>query len=172
MVLWTLIIFGARVLDVSLGTIRVHSIVRQKKAMASLIGFVEVLIFILIVSRVLQDIQHWTYVVAYAGGFATGTLLGMHLTEKLSKQVLQVTVISDTQSSEVEAALREAGFALTRLVGMGRDGAVDILDVVCEAKGLDSLTEAVNKVEPKAFVYSQELAGLRGGHVYGLKSKV
>ena len=170
--LWTLIIFGARVVDVSLGTIRVQSIVRQKKAMASLIGFVEVLIFILIVSRVLQDIQHWTYVVAYAGGFATGTLLGMYLNEKLSKQVLQVTVISDTQTSEVEVALREAGFALTRLVGMGRDGAVEILDVVCEAKGLDSLTEAVTKVEPKAFVYSQELAGLRGGHVYGIKSKV
>ena len=170
--LWTLIIFAARVVDVSLGTIRVHFIVRRKKAVAAAIGFVEVLIFILIVSRVLQDIQHLIYVVAYAGGFATGTLLGMHLAELLSKQVLQVTVISEGQSALVETALREAGFALTRFVGTGRDGAVDVLDVVCAAKGLNRLTEAVTKVDPKAFVYSQELAGLRGGHVYGVKSKV
>ena len=170
--LWTLIIFAARVADVSLGTIRVHFIVRRKKTVAALIGFVEVLIFILIVSRVIQDIQHLTYVLAYAGGFATGTLLGMHLAENLSKQVLQVTVISERWSLQVEAALREAGFALTRFVGMGRDGAVDVLDVVCAAKGLESLTKAVTQVDPEAFVYSQELAGLRGGHVYGVKSKV
>ncbi len=170
--LWTLVIFAARVVDVGLGTIRVHFIVRQKKALATMIGFVEVLIFILIVSRVIQDIQHWPYVVAYAGGFATGTLLGMHLAEKLSRQVLQVTVISDGQSSEVETALREAGFALTRLGGTGRDGSVHVLDVVCAAKGLDNLIETVSKADPRAFLYSQELASLRGGHVYGLKSKV
>ena len=62
--LWTLIIFVARVFDVSLGTIRVHFIVRQKKSLAALTGFVEVMIFILIVSRVIQDIQHWPYVLA------------------------------------------------------------------------------------------------------------
>ena len=68
MLLWTLVIYVARGFDVSLGTIRVHFIVRQKKTLATLIGFVEVLIFILIVSRVIQDIQHWPYVLAYAGG--------------------------------------------------------------------------------------------------------
>lgn len=58
--------------------------------------------------------QHWPYVLAYSGGFATDILLGMHLAEKLSRQVLQVTDISNGQSAEVEVALREAGFALTR----------------------------------------------------------
>ena len=172
MFVWTLVIFVARVFDVSLGTIRVHFIVRQKKAPATLIGFVEVMIFILIVSRVIQDIQHWPYVLAYAGGFATGTLLGMHLTEKLSRQVVQVTVISNGQSREVETALREAGFALTRYGGVGRDGSVDILDVVCTSRGLAALIETVTRADPKAFLYSQELSGLRGGHVYGIKSKI
>ena len=172
MFIWTLVIFVARVFDVSLGTIRVHFIVRQKKLLAALTGFVEVMIFILIVSRAIQDIQHLPYVLAYAGGFAAGTLLGMHLTEKLSRQVVQATVISKGHSSEVEAALREAGFALTRYGGAGRDGPVDVLDVVCTSRGVSRLIEAVTKVDPRAFLYSRELSGLHGGHVYGIKSKM
>ena len=172
MLLWTLVIFAARVFDVSLGTIRVHFIVRQKKVLASLIGFVEVLIFIVIVSRVIQDIQHWPYVLAYAGGFAAGTLLGMSLTEKLSKEAVQVTIISNGHSDEVEAALREAGFGLTRYGGSGRDGSVEVLEVVCSTKGLGRLIETVTRTDSTAFLYSRELSTLRGGHVYGLKSKM
>ena len=170
--LWTLIIFFARLLDVSLGTIRVHLIIRRSRVLAALTGFVEVLIFVLIVSRVIQDIQHWPYVLAYAAGFATGTLLGMSLTEKLSKQAVQVTVISNGHSEEVETALREAGFGLTRYGGLGRDGRVQVLDVVCSTKGLASLIETVTRTDATAFLYSQELSSLRGGQVYGLKSKV
>lgn len=170
--LWTLIIFAARVFDVSLGTIRVHFIVRQKKVLASLIGFLEVLIFIVIVSRVIQDIQHWPYVLAYAGGFATGTLLGMSLTEKLSKEAVQVTIISNGHSEAVEAALREAGFGLTRYGGSGRDGSVQVLEVVCSTKDLGSLTKTVMRTDSTAFLYSRALSTLRGGHVYGLKSKM
>ncbi len=135
MLTWTFVIFLARVLDVSLGTVRVQFIVRRRKVLAALTGFVEVLIFILIVSRVIQDIHHWPYVLAYAGGFATGTLLGMHLSERLSRQVVQATVISNGRGSEVEMAIREAGFALTRYAGAGRDGPVDVLDVVCTSRG-------------------------------------
>ena len=136
MLIWTTVIFLARVLDVSLGTVRVQFIVRRRKVLAALTGFIEVLIFILIVSRVIQDIQHWPYVLAYAGGFSTGTLLGMHLSEKLSRQMVQVTVISNAQNSEVESAIREAGFAVTRYEGAGRDGPVDVLDVVCTSRGV------------------------------------
>jgi uncharacterized protein YebE (UPF0316 family) len=66
---WTVIIFLARMLDVSLGTLRAQFIVRRKKLMAGLTGFVDVLIFIMIVGRLIQDIQHFPYVLAYAGGF-------------------------------------------------------------------------------------------------------
>ena len=172
MVLWTFVIFFARVCDVSLGTIRVQFIIRRKKVFAALIGFVEVLIFILIVSRVIQDIQHWPYVLAYAGGFATGTLLGMSLAERLSQRMVQLTVIGNGSHEQMEAALREAGFALTRYQGVGRDGPVDVIDVICSSRALSRVTGVVNAVDPEAFLYTHELIGLRGGYVYGLKSKV
>jgi uncharacterized protein YebE (UPF0316 family) len=167
-----LIIFVARVTDVGLGTIRVQLIVRRKKVLAALTGFVEVLIFILIVSRVLEDIQHWPYVLAYAGGSATGTLLGVSLLEKLSQHVMQATVICHGPREEMEAAVREAGFALTRYEGIGREGPVTVLDVICTARALPRLTQVVTATDPKAFLYAQELDALRGGYVLGLKSKL
>jgi uncharacterized protein YebE (UPF0316 family) len=170
--LWTLVIFAARLFDVSLGTLRVQFIVRQKKILAAITGFVEVLIFILIVSRVIRDIQHWPYVLAYAGGFAMGTLLGMYLSERLSRRMVQVTIVSQGISEQVEAAVREAGFALTRYQGVGRDGPVDVLDVICSTRGQGRLLEVVTGMDPKAFLYTHELAALQGGYIYGLKSKV
>ncbi len=169
---WTLFIFFARVCDVGLGTIRVQLIISRKKLLAAAIGFVEVLIYILIVSRVIRDIEYWPYLLAYAGGFSVGTLLGMWLADKLSHQVVQVTVISHEPGPAVEMAIREAGFALTRYPGEGRDGPVAVLDVICTARGLASLRKKVQGVDPRAFVYSHELAGLQGGSVYGLKSKM
>ena len=168
---WTLFIFFARVCDVGMGTIRVQLIVRRKKLLAAAVGFVEVLIYILIVSRVLSDIEYWPYLLAYAGGFSTGTLLGMWLAENLSHQVLQVTVISHEPGPYVESAVRDAGYALTRYPGEGRDGPVEVLDIVCTARGLAGLRRKVLSADPGAFVYAHELAGLQGGHILGLKSK-
>lgn len=170
--LWTLVIFFARVIDVSLGTIRVQFIVRRKKLLAAATGFVEVLIFILIVSRVIQDIQHWPYVLAYAGGFATGTLLGMYLSEKFSHRAVHTTVICNGSQWELEVALREAGFALTRYEGSGRDGPVAVLDVVSSASRLPQLLKLIKATDAKAFFFTQELSALRGGYVLGLKSKL
>jgi uncharacterized protein YebE (UPF0316 family) len=170
--LWTFLIFFARVADVGLGTLRVQLIVRRKKILSALIGFVEILIFILIVSRVLQDIQYWPYVLAYASGFAAGTLLGMYLSEELTQPVLHTTVICHGAQDEIEAAVREAGFALTHYVGAGREGPVEVLDVVCSAQGLRRLTDIVSAIDSRAFLFTQEVASLRGGYVYGLKSKI
>jgi uncharacterized protein YebE (UPF0316 family) len=158
-------------LDVGLGTIRVRYIVTRKKALATLTGFVEVLIYIVIVSRVIQDIQHWPYVLAYAGGFATGTLIGMYLSERFSKEVLQATIINNGPNAELETAVREAGFALTRHDGVGRDGPVAMLEVVCSSRQLPRLREVVAHTDPKAFLFTHELANLRGGYGYGLKGK-
>jgi uncharacterized protein YebE (UPF0316 family) len=171
-VAWTLLIFMARVVDVGLGTIRVQFIVRRQKLLAALTGFVEVLIFILIVSRVIRDVENLTFVLAYAAGFAVGTLVGMTLTEKLSKRVVQATVICHSAPGAVEEAMRQAGFALTRYQGVGRDGPVDVLDVVCSTKGLPRLNQVVAGADPQAFLYTQELTGLHGGYIYGLKGKL
>jgi uncharacterized protein YebE (UPF0316 family) len=176
--LWTVVIFISRVADVGLGTTRVQLIVRRRKFLAALIGFVEVLIYILIVSRVIRDIGDWQGwysllpVLAYAAGFATGTLLGILLSEKMGRGVIEITIITHGPAAPVEDAVREAGYALTRYEGVGREGPVEVLVAVCSMREAPRLIQVVTHADPKAFLYTHELTGLRGGYVYGLKSKL
>jgi len=177
-VLWAVVIFLSRVADVGLGTVRVQMIVRHRRYLATLIGFFEILIYILIVSQVingmsnLADIVSWVKVFAYAAGFSAGTFLGMLLTERMGRGVVEVTVITQQPAAQVEATVREAGFALTRFEGTGREGQVSVLSAICNAREVPRLVQVVTGADPQAFVYTQELAGLRGGYVYGVKSKL
>ena len=177
-ILWAVVIFLSRVLDVGMGTIRVQLIVRHRKALAALIGFFEVLIYILIVSQVingmddLTTVASWIKVFAYACGFAVGTLVGMFLTERMGRGMVEVTIITQEPAVQLEGAVREAGFALTRYEGMGRAGQVGVLSAICNAREVPRLIAVVTQADSRAFVYTQELAGLRGGYVYGVKSKL
>ncbi|MBN1483330.1 MAG: hypothetical protein JXA37_01290 [Chloroflexia bacterium] len=170
---WSLVIFFARVVDVAMGTIRVQWIVQGRRVQAALMGFFEVLIFILIVSRVIGGgIEHPAYALSYAGGFAAGTLLGVTLSDRMRKAVVEVTVIPHVPWEELEVQIRQAGFALTRQSGMGREGQVEILHIVCVRRELPKLLAVINKLDAAAFVYTQQLTGLRGGQIYGMKSKL
>jgi len=176
--LWSFLIFVARMTDVGMGTIRVQAIIRRRKYMAAMIGFVEVLIYILIVSRVIRNISEWQGwlsvlpVLAYAAGFATGTLLGITLAQKMGRGVVEITIITHGPFEPVEAAIREAGYALTRHEGAGREGPVQVLSVVCKMRDIPRVIMLITHVDPRAFVYTRELTGLRGGYIYGVKSKM
>ncbi len=171
-ILWPFIIFFSRILDVSLGTIRVRMIVQRNRFLAALIGFFEVFIFILIVSKVIQNIGNIINVVAYALGFATGNLVGITISERMSRPILNVNILSREKWKEIEEALRNAGFGVTRLPAFGKEGMASLLNVVISAKSLPRLREIVYSIDPKAFMFAQPVESLRGGYVYGIKSKI
>ncbi|OCL28080.1 hypothetical protein U472_02460 [Orenia metallireducens] len=74
--------FLARAFDIALGTLRVQIVVSRRKYLAAFIGFFEILIYILIVSKVLQDIGHFINIIAYAGRFSCGTIIGLTIEER------------------------------------------------------------------------------------------
>jgi len=166
------IIFLSKVLDVSMGTFRVQMIVRRKKLIAGVLGFFEVLIFILIVSKVIQDIGNWLNVIAYCGGFATGNMVGIYISEKISKEIISVGIISKIKWQEIEEKLREEGFGVTRNVGYGKDGEVQILKVICERNYFPKVRDIALENDRKVFITSYLLTGKNGGRIYGVKSKI
>ena len=166
------IIFLSRVLDVSIGTFRVQMIVRRKKLIAGVLGFFEVLIFILIVSKVIQDIGNWLNVIAYCGGFAIGNIVGIYISEKISKEIISVGIISRTKWQEIEEKLRDEGFGVTRNIGYGKDGEVQILRVICERNYFPKVREISLEYDRKAFITSYLITGKNGGRMYGVKSKL
>ncbi len=166
------IIFLSRVLDVSIGTFRVQMIVRRKKLIAGVLGFFEVLIFILIVSKVIQDIGNWLNVIAYCAGFAIGNIVGIFISEKISKEIISVGIISKDKWQGIEEKLREEGFGVTRSVGYGKDGEVQILKVICERNYFPKVRDIALGHDRKVFITSYLLTGKNGGRMYGVKSKI
>jgi len=166
------IIFLCRVVDVTMGTYRVQMIVKRKKLTAGVIGFFEVLIFILIVSKVIQDIGNWFNIIAYCGGFAIGNVIGIYISEKISKEIISIGVISMTKWQEIEEKLREEGFGVTRNVGYGKDGEVQILKVICERNYFPKVRDIALERDRKVFITSYLLTGKNGGCMYGVKNKI
>jgi uncharacterized protein YebE (UPF0316 family) len=170
-IIWLIIIFFARIIDVSLGTIRVNMIVRRKKAAAALIGFVEVTIFISIIVRIIKDINNIYGVLAYGAGFAVGTVIGIIISEKLTQNLVSVNIISRKFNNEIKSKLLEENFGFTCYKGAGTQSEVEIINVVCSNSVLPKLRRMVNKQDPDAFVVCYMLDEIRGGFIRGLKKK-
>ena len=166
------IIFLSRVLDVSMGTYRVQMIVRRKKLVAGVLGFFEVMIFILIVSKVIQDVGNWLNVIAYCGGFAIGNIVGIYISERISKEIISVGIISKSKWQEIENRLRDEGFGVTRNIGYGKDGEVQMLRVICERNYFPKVRDFSLEYDRKAFITSYLITGKYGGRINGIKSKL
>ena len=170
-IIWSLIIFTARIVDVSLGTIRVNMIIRRKKTIAALVGFVEVTIFITIIVRIIKDIDNIYGILAYGAGFAVGTVVGIIISEKLSRDLISTNIISRECHDEIKNLLSKEDFGFTCYKGAGREGELEIINVVCSCTNLSRLNKLIHEADPRAFVASYMLDKIRGGFIRGLKKK-
>lgn len=115
MVLMCLKIFLARIIDVTLGTVRTVLVVRGRKNTAALIAFVEVLIWFLIAREALTtDITSWLIPICYAGGYATGTYIGSYITVNFMESLIGVQVTTKEASGDkMIKEIRDAGFGVS-----------------------------------------------------------
>lgn len=146
-----LFIFFARILDVSLGTLRIMFVSKGLRGRATLLGFIEVLIWIVIVAQIFQNLDNWVNYVAYAGGFATGTFIGMYLEERMKVGVQIFRIIVAQDSDLLISKLQEADFRVTEIDGKGKYGPVKILFTVARRKRWHLLKEILKEYAPAAF---------------------
>lgn len=150
-----LFIFFARILDVSMGTLRIMFVSKGMRGKATILGFAEVLIWIIIVAQIFQNLDNWLNYVAFAGGFATGTFIGMYIEEKMKMGVQIFRIIINAENSELINQLKEADFRVTTMDGEGKFGAVKIIFTIAKRKRWQELADIVNEFAPNAF-YSVE----------------
>lgn len=170
-IIWSLIIFIGRIIDVSLGTIRVTMIVRRKKAIAAITGFFEVAIFISIIVKLIQEIDNIYGILAYAAGFAVGTVIGIIISEKFSRDLISTNIISVKHSEAIKDILKDEGFGITCYKGRGINGEVEVINVICSQTNIQKLNKLVYSKDPNAFLASYMLDKIRGGFIRGLKKK-
>ncbi len=152
----SLFIFVLRVTDVTLGTIRTVLIMRNMRVSAALVGFVEITIWVVAITKVVSALNHWVYILSYSGGFAAGTLCGLTVVNGLSLGYVNIKIISSTKGPALAAAVREAGYGATLVEAEGKSGTVFILNIVTARRHLPRILEMSNKLDPKAFVTIEE----------------
>jgi len=164
-ILGGLLIFAARVVNVSMGTVRTVVAMRGQKYLATAIGFFETLIFLLAISNVLQNVGNIWNVLGYCGGFATGTLVGLILEEKLALGYVTVQAISQTNGVSIATVLRDAGYGATEVIGKGLTGNVYVVTTVVKRRKVSDIVSLVNKVDEQAFVTVENTGRVLRGHM-------
>ncbi len=154
--LTALIVFFARVCDVGLATIRHVMIIRGRKLYAFGIAFVESLIWIVAVSRVLTQVNDPVTILAFALGFAVGTYTGMSL-EGVFKIGEQVARIFTRRGDAVTESLRENGYRVTVIDARGRDGHVNLLFVQIRRRDSSKIAEIARKHDPACFIVLDDI---------------
>lgn len=160
-----LLIFFLRVTDVSMGTIRMTMIMRGQRKYAAVIGFFEVTVWVLAISKVIANLDTFWNVIAYSGGFATGTMLGMVIENRLAIGFSGVHVVSMTKGAEIAAVIRDAGYGATQMRAEGQSGPVYLVDVIVPRKEVHNVLRLVNEVDATTFVTVEDTRQvLRGFH--------
>lgn len=154
-----ILVFFARVVDVSVGTLRTINIIQGRTKIAFFLAFIETSVWLLVLSAVLPKVMHSPLLgLFYAFGFATGNVVGILVEKRLAMGYTNFRVITTKFAKEITISLRDKGFAVTTFEGEGKEGKVTEIYVATDRKNLSSLIKIVKEIEPDAF-YIAEQAG-------------
>jgi len=154
----------ARILDVSLGTLRTVFIVQGRRGVAATLGFFEVLIWVVVVSGVIRNLDQPAYVIAYPLGFALGTWLGMVLESRLggSQQVIRIFT---RRAAELASRLRELGHVCTEFEGSGREGPIGLVFLQTTKRRADRVIAEAVAIDPQSFVLVDDVRVTSGARI-------
>ncbi len=158
-----LLIFLARILDMSLGTLRVVFISKGLKNLAPFVGFFEVLIWLTVVRQIITSMNNFLWVIAYAAGFAAGTYLGIYFSEKIKIGEVLFRIITKKDSSRLVAKLRKEGFGVTISKSSERKNKATIIYLVVHVRDLKQVGEYIVKYNPTAFYTIEDVKKVSKG---------
>jgi uncharacterized protein YebE (UPF0316 family) len=171
-VILPLLIFLARITDVTLGTVRFIFISRGYRKLAPLLGFVEVLVWVLAVREVMMNLHNILCLLAYGSGFAMGNYVGMWVEEKLSLGVVLVRVVMRSDPGPLKEFMRQNDYGFTMVEGEGIREKVKILFSVIKRKDLVLVLNAIAVHNPNAFYSVENVKSVSKGVFPGVESSV
>jgi len=158
-----LLIFIARVADVSLGTVRVIFITRGLKYLAPIVGFFEILIWLMAIGQIMRNLSNPLCYIAYASGFATGNYFGILIAEKLSLGVVLIRVITSKDASELIEYLKSADYGVTSVDAQGSAGKVQVVFTIVPKREVAGVVNLIKQFNSKAFYTIEEVGFVEEG---------
>ena len=162
-VIFPLLIFCSRLVDVTLGTMRHIFVARGFKKFAPLLGFFEVLLWIIVAKQIFNEANSWHHYVAWAAGFATGNYFGLLLEERLALGLQMLRIITDQDCDALVKELSEKKHGVSVVDGKGSQGPIKIIFTVVERKNLKKVIEIVLRHNPNAFYSIEDVRNAQSG---------
>ena len=158
-----LLIFFARICDVTLGTLRIIFVSKGYKAIAPLLGFFEVFIWVIVISQLLGSLSSWVCYVAFAAGFAAGNFIGMLIEERIAIGTLLVRITTPKDAHELLKTLCDNGFGATLQEGEGSKGKVNIIQSVVFRKSIRNIQQVLDEYDPNLFYSIEDVRSVAKG---------
>lgn len=158
-----LLIFLARICDVSIGTLRIIFVSKGKKNIAPILGFFEVLIWIIAISKIMENLDNYINFIAYAAGFATGNFVGMIIEEKLAMGILMIRIFAYERGNELVQALNEKGFGATVVEAHGARENIDLIYSIVKRNELANVLDVISLINPNAFYTIEDVKAVNEG---------
>ncbi|HOE34844.1 MAG: hypothetical protein GX415_05590 [Chloroflexi bacterium] len=163
-VLGALLIFFLRLINYTMDTLRIMLTMRNKKLLSWILGFFESILFVVVMGAVLDDLDNPLKVIAYAGGFATGNVVGMIIEKRLAIGYSHISIISRGKGREIAEALRAHDFAVTEIPAFGRDGRVTLLNCSVQRKLAADVERVALEQDPEAFITIEDVIPRQRGY--------
>lgn len=172
MIIGYLFIFFARVIDVTLATVRTLMVMQSRKLQAAIIGFFEVTVYMAALGKVVDSLDNPINLIVYGLGFACGNYVGIMVEDKIALGNLAAQIIlSAPENEELIQILREKQFGVTIMEGQGIEGSRKILNIALNRKDLKKLKDTVYDFDEKAFIVVSNINPISGGFFHSVKKK-
>lgn len=163
------LIFVSRIIDVTIGTVRIVMVSKGQKNWAPFLGFFEVLIWLIAISKIFQNLDNWVSYVTYAAGFATGNYIGLIIEEKLAVGIVKIQIITRKRSDQLIENLKNAGYGVTHQEAQGGNEKVGIIYSILKRTDIQKVEEIVNSTNPNAFYSIEDVKFVNKG-VFPIKT--
>lgn len=158
------LIFFARITDVSIGTMRLIFVSKGYKYYAPILGFFEVIIWLMAIGQIMQHLDNILCYIAYGAGFATGNYVGIYLEEKISLGTVVIRIIPKKDSPELVTRLREANFGVSTVEIEGMTGKLKMLFTIVKRKDLMDALNIIHQYNPQAFYTVEDVRTASEGY--------
>ena len=163
-----IVIFCAKVIEVTISTIRLVYINKGEKLKGAILAFVEILIWLIVVSSVLTNIaQDPIKIFVYAAAFSLGNYIGMSIESKIALGLASLQVVVNEEDGNILGSiLREKGFGVTIIEGVGIDGSKKkLLFIQLKRKRITEAVKLIQKTNEAAFITVNDIKSLKGGFI-------
>jgi len=158
-----ILIFVSRIFDVSLGTLRIIFVNKGMRNLAPVIGFFEILIWLVVISQVMQNINSPVNYIAYAAGFAAGNYVGILIEQKLAMGIMLIRIITRKKAPELLTDLRARGYSVINIPAVSNSGKVEIIFLPAKRKDIEKIISTIKIYNPNALYTIEDVRHLSYG---------